>query len=252
MSNVIGLVPIAGKGTRLGLPFSKEMFPDIRADRYRPIIMYTIEAMQLAGIEHIVFTINPRRLDTLSFLGNGRQFGMHFSYCVHPIPRSLPESLNEAYHLIKDKIVVFAMPDTVISPMNHLQVLLSAHLSRTNNDVTLGCFRTDNPAKFGMVGVDGDKVARIVDKPLYGEFEWMWGTMVWQGNFTEELRKFVDESDLHSEKELILSDSLKGLIDRKRVGLHKFESGTYKDIGTFDEIIHWSYTVVSRFNTIPS
>lgn len=71
MSNIIGLIPVAGKGNRLGLPFSKEMFPDIRAVNYRPIMMYTIEAMKLAGIEHIIFTINPHKSDTLTFLGNG-------------------------------------------------------------------------------------------------------------------------------------------------------------------------------------
>lgn len=251
MKNIVGLVPAAGKGTRLGLPFSKEMFPDIHSMSYRPVIMNTVEAMQDAGVEHVIFTINPQKSDIMAYLGNGRQFNMHFSYCVHPIPRSLPESLNEAHHLTRDKTVLFAMPDTVITPRDHLKYLVDAHIGKGTQDaVTLGCFRTNNPRKFGMVELSANRVLNIVDKPATTNFEWMWGTMVWEPEFTLELQRFVTGSSNRPDSELILSDALAALVHSERVGACMFQEGSYRDIGTFDEIINWSQTkpTVTTFN----
>lgn len=237
----VGLVPCAGKGSRLGLPFSKEMFPIIHNDEYTPIITYTIQAMKKAGIKHIIFTINPQKGDLLRYLGNGEQFGMKFTYCIHPVPRSLPESLYEAIHLIQDKNVVFAMPDTFVQPTDYLETLLKDHFSEQDRAVTLACFQTNNPSKFGMVDYKENRVSEIIDKPLNSQLNWMWGAMVWGPEFTIELKNFVENADNHNNKaeELIFSDALNTLIPINKVYCFRFSNGIYKDLGTYKEIIEW-------------
>ena len=37
---VIGLIPAAGKGLRLGLPYPKELYPVIRNNHYKPISQF--------------------------------------------------------------------------------------------------------------------------------------------------------------------------------------------------------------------
>lgn len=239
----VGLVPCAGKGTRLNLPFSKELFPNVHANKYVPVIMYTIHSMKVAGIEHIIFTINPDKRDIIKYLGNGKQFNLKFSYCVHPVPKSLPESLNEAYHLIHDKMVVFAMPDTYIQPDDYLSSLIKEHEKNEKFDVTLGCFNTNFTEKFGMVKFKGFEVVEaIYDKPRKTDLSWMWGAMVWNPGFSKELHQFVliNENGSRQERELILSDALVPLINQKKVRAHFFPDGIYKDLGTYDEIIEWS------------
>jgi len=240
----IGLIPCAGKGSRLALPFSKELYPNIHTTSYSPILMYAVNAMKQAGIQHIVITINPDKADIMRFLGNGRQWGIKLSYCVHPKPRSLPESIDEAFHLIMDKCVVFAMPDTYVQPNDFLRDLLLEHRDDPEREATLGCFRTANPSKFGMVDLnetDG-KVAEIHDKPSFSSLQWMWGAIVWNPAFTQAIHQFVNDnasngSDL---KELILTDALTPLIKERKVHAHRFVSGSYKDLGTYDEIRLWS------------
>lgn len=208
----VGLIPCAGEGSRLGLPFSKEMFPDLHYPTFRPIIMYTIEAMQKAGIKQIIFTINPKKIDLLTFLGNGDKFEMGFTYCIHPEPRSLPESINEAYYLTKDKIVVFAMPDTCVKPTDYLNILLKVHLANFERVATLACFKTENPAKFGMVEFQDNLILDIIDKPDSTKLQWMWGAMIWSPEVTEAIKEFVNNKKGSSSKEIILTDALIPLI----------------------------------------
>lgn len=240
--NIVGLVPCAGKGNRLGLPFSKELYPDVYNETYRPIIIYTIEAMKRAGINHIIFTVNPTKIELLKYLGNGKQFGMDFTFVIHPEAKSLPESLNEAYHLLKDVHVVFAMPDTVIQPNDFLKKMIKCHLTEDSNEVTLGCFKTNKPQKFGMVDMIGNQVVRIDDKPKHSSLKWMWGAMIWNPSFTGELNNFVirNNNRENTETELKLSDSLQNLIISNKVGVLKFPQGKYRDLGTYDEIIEWA------------
>ncbi|MCM3590184.1 sugar phosphate nucleotidyltransferase [Brevibacillus borstelensis] len=241
MAEVVGLIPCAGKGSRLSLPFSKEMFPDVHSSSYRPVVMHTIDVMKRANIEHVIFTINPQKTDLLRFLGNGSQFGMNFTYCIHPEPRSLPESINEAFHLIQDKVVAFAMPDTVITPPDFMKDLVARHLLQDSFDVSLACFQTTTPSKFGMVAYDNDLVIDIVDKPANTDLTWMWGAMVWNPVTIHQLKQYVTENKDRSEKgELILSDALANLIKQKRVGMNRFYEGTYRDLGTYDEIVEWA------------
>lgn len=238
--DIVGLIPCAGMGTRLGLPFSKEMFPDIYNEGYRPIIMYTIEAMKKAGLKHLIFTINPGKTELLRFLGNGQQFGMNFSYVIHPEPLSLPESLDEAYHLIKDQVVAFAMPDTVIEPADFMVQLVEEHQSN-QGEVTLGCFKTDNPTKFAMVDFEGDQILNIIEKPTTSNLSWMWGCMVWNPSFTQELHDFILQQTKTSEGELTLSEALMmKFVKKDQVKVYTFPQGRYRDLGTYDELIHWA------------
>lgn len=240
----IGLIPCAGKGTRLSLPFSKELFPNVHTRSYTPVLMYTIHAMQQAGIRDLVITINPDKTDIIRYLGNGRKWGVTLSYCVHPVPRSLPESIDEAKHLILDKTVVFAMPDTYVQPSDFLQQLLESHREDRTREVTMGCFHTLNPSKFGMVDFEevSGKVSAIYDKPASSNLQWMWGAMVWNPPFTKVIRRFIqDRNGEHDgSKELILSDALIPLIKEQQVHAHCFPTGSYRDLGTYDEIRLWS------------
>lgn len=41
--DVIGLIPAAGKGMRLGLPYPKELYPIIRNNHFKPIAQYVLD-----------------------------------------------------------------------------------------------------------------------------------------------------------------------------------------------------------------
>ena len=53
----IALVPAAGKGLRLSLPYPKELYPIIRENRYKPVSQFVLDSLVASGIQHIVFVI---------------------------------------------------------------------------------------------------------------------------------------------------------------------------------------------------
>ena len=58
--DLIGLIPAAGKGLRLGLPYPKELYPIIRENRYKPVSQFVLENLTASGIHNIIFVINNR------------------------------------------------------------------------------------------------------------------------------------------------------------------------------------------------
>lgn len=235
----IGLIPAAGKGLRLALPYPKELYPVIRENRYKPVSQFVMDNLIQAGIGHIVFVVNETKHQLMGFFGNGRRFGCDISYVVQERSErndgstspGLAGALDSAYHLTRGKTVFFGMADTIMLPED---VFRRAHANAgKDDDVILALFETNNPEKFGMVRVDGsDQVKEIVDKPASTDLRFMWGCIVWRPPFTELLHSSV--SNGLSDFAAILNKAIdNGLIVRAV----KMKNGTYLDLGSYDEIM---------------
>ena len=236
---LIGLIPAAGKGVRLGLPYPKELYPVIRNNHYKPISQFVVDNLTNARIEHIVFVVNETKHQLMGYFGNGQRFGCNISYVVQEVIEGktkstspgLAHGLDSAYHLTSDKTVFFGMADTLMQPAD---VFAKAHqASSTDDDVILCLFPTDRPEKFGMVKMDKDsRVLEIIDKPSKTDLTEMWGCIIWRPKFTEYLHKRVFEEGI-SDFAKIMNDAIaKGM---KFSGVH-IADGTYIDLGTYDEI----------------
>lgn len=240
MEELIGLIPAAGKGVRLGLPYPKELYPIIRDNRYKPVSQFVLENLVEGGVKHVVFVINETKHQLVGFFGNGQRFGCNISYVVQEqrgpenasTSPGLADALHSAYHLIQGKTVCFGMADTIMTPRTVFQQTVSA--LRPSDDVLLGLFRTNHPEKFGMVefGQD-DEVVQIVDKPASSSLEYMWGFIVWRPAFTEHLRRCLLEENISDFARVMNLAIQRGMCFR---GI-KMEGGGYADLGTYDEIL---------------
>jgi dTDP-glucose pyrophosphorylase len=166
---IIGLIPAAGKGIRLGLPYPKELYPVIRNNHYKPISQFVLSNMTTAGINHIIFVVNETKHQLIGYFGDGHRFGCNISYVVQELTENqnkstspgLANALDSAYHLIKDKTVFFGMADTIMQPNNVFQDAYQASLA--SDDVILILFSTEHPEKFGMVRTNNkDQVVEII------------------------------------------------------------------------------------------
>ena len=82
---MIGLIPAAGKGVRLGLPYPKELYPVIRNNHYKPISQFVVDNLTNAGLDHIVFVVNETKHQLMGYFGNGQRFGCNISYVVQEV-----------------------------------------------------------------------------------------------------------------------------------------------------------------------
>lgn len=235
----IGLVPAAGKGVRLGLPYPKELYPIIRNNHYKPISQFILDNLINAGLHHIVFVINETKHQLLGYFGSGQRFGCNITYVVQEVIEGrtkstspgLAHALDSAYHLTVGKTVFFGMADTLMQPGD---VFARAYKAASpDDDVILALFPTTRPEKFGMVKMDAEAcIQEIVDKPGKTDLTEMWGCIIWRPRFTEYLHDCVYEHGVSDFARIMNNAIAEGMKFR---GIH-MKDGTYIDLGTYEEI----------------
>lgn len=238
----IGLIPAAGKGQRLGLPYPKELYPIISDGVYKPVAQFVMDAILAAGVKHIAFVINETKHQLIGFFGSGKRFNAEISYVYQENPTDgvstspgLATALSSAYHLIKDHVVLFGMPDTIMEPTDALKIGLD-RFDPTAEDVLLCLFPTKYPEKFGMVETDAsNRVIQVVDKPAETELKYMWGCIIWGPKFTEFLNESVNLKGI-SDFATILNRAINAKLKIKSV---EFPDGRFEDFGTYEQIIEF-------------
>jgi glucose-1-phosphate thymidylyltransferase len=238
--NCIGLIPAAGKGLRLNLPYPKELYPIIRNNRYKPVSQFVLNNIVNAGAGHVVFVINETKHLLIGYFGSGSRFGCSISYVVQESVEAqtastspgLAHALDAGYHLTRGKTVLFGMADTIMQPGNVFDYAWEN--SSDEDDLVLCLFPTDHPEKFGMVESAPDGlVRRVVDKPRQTELTLMWGCILWQPKFSEFLHEAVNTRGVYDFAQILNEAIASGM----RVRGIPIPNGNYIDLGTYEEIV---------------
>ena len=244
--NPVGIIPAAGKGTRLApFPCAKELFPvgfqnysvNGRTEKRPKVVsQYIVENMVAAGVKRILIIVGEGKQDVVEYYGDGSRFGCDIGYLYQERLDGMPSAINLARPWIGSSTVVFGMPDTIVRPHNALSLLLEQHLS-SEAALSLGLFPTDRPHKFGMVDFDDDfNVLSTIDKPQQSDLTHMWGTCCWSSEFTDLIDEFLQDGT-SDKKETVLGDVFDEALRRKMtVKGFPCEGGRYIDIGTSDEL----------------
>jgi len=237
---LVGLIPAAGKGARLNLPFPKELYPINQNSEFYPVSQSILEQITHAGVQHIVFVINEHKHQLIQYFGDGHRFNCDISYVAQEnngehregsATPGLAEAMDAGYHLVKDKIVFFGMPDTIIRPEHIYRTAFES--LKEEQDGVFCLFKAERPEKSGMtrLSVD-DQILEIVDKPVSTSLEWMWGAIIWKPSFNEFMHHCIKEKHIY-DYGTVINEALKAGLKFSGV---KFQEGKYLDLGTFDDI----------------
>ena len=138
--------------------------------------------------------------------------------------------MDAGYHLVKDKMVFFGMPDTIITPKHVFKTAFSQ--LKDDQDGILCLFKAEKPEKSGMVRTDNNQVIEIVDKPPQTDLEWMWGCIIWRPRFTEYLHAAV--CDGRSDFAAIMNGAIQAGLRFRGVPMAR---SSYIYLGTYEEIM---------------
>lgn len=245
----IGLIPCAGYGTRMHFPIAKELWPIEsqyeQTRKIQPLIENVMLNMKYADCNHQVFVVRSDKPEIMKYVSMVHHH-IHKSYvCQTKKDNSgkssgLVDAIDSSYHLIKNKTVLFGMPDTLVHPSTCFEPLLE--LIDQGADIAMGLFKTDTPQKFGMVQYD-DKVTallvqEIIDKPQEKiKLEYMWGILVWTAPFTAFLHKHYQNYcfDFAS----ILN---RAIYEGFNVRASIIENGFYFDFASIADVIQYNKT----------
>ena len=236
---VVGIVPAAGLGTRMAsYEGSKEIYPiGGEGPRHveKAVCEYLLEYFAAAGIKRAIVVRRPGKDDIPAHLDAIDNLTPSIDHVVIEGSRSVPETVDAAFHQVSDCRVALGFPDILLRPATAFRDLL-ARQQATSADVVLGLFPTDQDARSDMVETDlkGRAVQIVIKQPACG-LTYTWSIAVWTPTFGAYLHSRLaakgptplDEQELH------LGDIVQSAIDD---GLHvdtvAFADGRVIDIGT--------------------
>ena len=242
MNELVGLLPAAGRGTRLGaIPCSKEIMPlgfqlqsSEGSSSWQPVtaIETHLRALRLAGARRAAIVVGEAKFDIVRYLGSGARYGLSITYLYQEQLRGMPFALDLATPWIGDQTTLFSMPDTLITPTDTMARVAGSHRD-SRADLTLGLFSTSAPHKFGMVELDEQgRVHYFVDKPVNSSLRYMWGIAAWSPRFSRLLAGFLAGVP-GGGREVVLSDAFQTALDAGlEVQSLVLDPARYHDIGT--------------------
>lgn len=232
-----GVILAGGLGTRL-FPLTKITNKHLLPVYDRPMIYYPIETLVNAGIEDIMIVTGGRKSgDFLSLLGNGKDFGLkHLNYTYQEGEGGIAEALGLCAHWAAGEPVVVVLGDNLIE--RNIKGAVDQFRAQGRGGKIL-LKEVHDPERFGVATMDGDRVARIVEKPREPESNlavigiYMYDARVF------EIIKTLKPSD---RGELEITDVNNWYIEDGSLTADVLE-GWWTDAGTFQSLHHASKLV---------
>ncbi|MGD0476178.1 MAG: sugar phosphate nucleotidyltransferase [Candidatus Velthaea sp.] len=159
-----GIILAGGLGSRLR-PLTKVTNKHLLPIYDKPMIYYPLETLCKAGIKDIMIVTGGNSAgDFLRLLGNGRDFGLKDIYYTYQEGEGgIADALKLCEHFAENQSVCVILGDNII------QADITPFVERFRQQTSgarLLLKEVEDPERFGVAEIDGDRIVRIVEKPV--------------------------------------------------------------------------------------
>lgn len=162
-----GIVLAGGSGTRL-YPITKGISKQLIPIFDKPMVYYPVSVLMLAGIRDILIISTPTDLPCFQrLLGNGEDYGVHFSYAEQPSPDGLAQAFLIGEDFIGNDSVCLVLGDNIFYGNGFSSMLRDAVATAEKEQcATVFGYRVNDPERYGVVEFDeAGKCISIEEKP---------------------------------------------------------------------------------------
>ena len=231
-----GIVLAGGAGTRL-YPITKGVSKQLLPIYDKPMVYYPISVLMLAGIRDILIISTPEDLPAFRrLLGDGSDYGVHFSYAEQPRPEGLAQAFLIGKDFIGDDSVCLVLGDNIFYGMSFTQTLRQAvEDAEERNEATVFGYWVSDPERYGVAEFAPDgRCISIEEKPKEPKSNYAVVGLYFYPNSVIEVAEGVRPS---ARGELEITSVNQEFLRREQLQVKPLQRGfAWLDTGTHDSL----------------
>jgi len=228
-----GVILAAGKGTRL-YPVTHHIPKPLLPLANRPTIYYAFDRLKEMGVTEICVVVGEMERQMRDFLGDGSDQGVSLSYVRQTDPKGLAHAVGFAKEFVGGDSFVLYLGDAIYG---------SGFKSYAEKFQSSGCANlnivkaVEDPSRFGVANVDGDRIVKLVEKPKQPESNLAMAGMYF---FGPQIWSVLPDLKPSARGEYEITDAIQTLIDQGETVLAGVYEGVWFDTGTLDSFLETS------------
>lgn len=228
-----GVILAAGKGSRL-YPITHHIPKPLLPLANRPTLEYAFDLLKEIGVRQIAIVVGDNEEAMRAALGDGSAFGIELAYVRQTEPKGLAHALSFAEEFIGREPFVMYLGDAIYSEgfAHHADRFITSGAANLNIVKPV-----DDPSRFGVANVEGDRIVKLVEKPKEPESNlamaglYFFGPQIWE---------VLPDLAPSARGEYEITDAIQRLIDMGHLVLAGVYEGTWFDTGTLDSFLETS------------
>lgn len=202
------VVLAAGEGTRLR-PLTQNRPKPMLPAANRPILEHVLDALVDAGIERIVLVVGYRRERVQSYVGPSYR-DVPVEYVVQDKQLGSGHALLQAAEVVSEPLLVVNGDRLIESAAVEA---VGTAFEESERPAAMAVIERDQVSRYGVVSLDGDEVAELVEKPdSEGHGMINAGIYAFERTIFDEIEATPRQSG-----ELALTEPIEALVDRRAV-----------------------------------
>ncbi|MBL8048472.1 MAG: NTP transferase domain-containing protein [Chthonomonas sp.] len=238
-----GVILAAGKGSRL-YPVTHHIAKPLLPMANRMTMEYAFDRLKEMGVTEICIVVGENEPEMRRALGDGSQFGVKLDFARQPEPLGLAHAVGFTKEFVAGDSFVLYLGDAIYGGG------FAEHAAKFRES---GCANlnivkpVEDPRRFGVATVEGDRIVRLVEKPAEPESNLAMAGMYF---FGPELWSVLPDLKPSGRGEYEITDAIQLMIDRGmdvRAGIY---DNIWFDTGTLDSYLETTAFLTGGANII--